>query len=146
MKKSELVEIIRTVVREEIENSLPQFLMEVLAEKISGQSPIVENKKPQPVQVVSRKKPSVTLEAPLKMAPVAAPRLFAKDPALNAVLNETVGGIPTEQEVSGISALDTIRNLSPEVLNENKEVAAVATAMTRDYSQLVKAFDKKKRL
>lgn len=136
MKKSELVEIIRTVVREEIENSLPQFLMEVLAEKISTQSMLGEVKKS---PIVPSTKPRSVAPTLAKPAPV---RTYAKDPVLNAILNETVGGVPQEAEVSGGSMLDTIKNLSPEVLSENKEVAAVATAMTRDYSQLVKAFSK----
>lgn len=136
MKKSELVEIIRTVVREEIENSLPQFLMEVLAEKISTQSMLGEVKKS---PIVPSTKPRSVAPTLAKPTPV---RTYAKDPVLNAILNETVGGVPQEAEVSGGSMLDTIKNLSPEVLSENKEVAAVATAMTRDYSQLVKAFSK----
>jgi hypothetical protein len=58
-------------------------------------------------------------------------------------LNETVGGIPDESSVSVPSAIDTIKNLPKEVLAENKDVAAVVNAMTRDYSKLMKAIDSK---
>jgi hypothetical protein len=58
-------------------------------------------------------------------------------------LNETVGGVPTEEQTQTSSALDVIKNLPREALNENKEVAAVANALTRDYSKLIKAADAK---
>ena len=142
MKKQELLEIIRTVVREEINNSLPQYLMEVLAERITAQPVITEEK--EPVRTSSPKnRPSVAFEAPIKQAPIQAPRTFSSNPILNQVLNETVGGIPNENSVSAPSALDTIQNLPREVLAENKDVAAVANAMTRDYSKLMRAIDAK---
>ena len=142
MNKKELVEIIRTVVREEINESLPQYLMEVLAERIAGQ-PVITERKESNIPVAPRKKPSVAFEAPIKQVPVQAPRTFSSNPIFNQILNETVGGIPDESSVSVPSAIDTIKNLPKEVLAENKDVAAVANAMTRDYSKLMKAIDTK---
>jgi len=142
MNKKELLEIIRTVVREEINNSLPQYLMEVLAERITAQPVITEQKEPT-IPVEPRKKPSVSFEAPIKKAPVQAPRTFSSNPIFNQILNETVGGVPDESSVSVPSAIDTIKNLPKEVLAENKDVAAVANAMTRDYSKLMRAIDSK---
>lgn len=142
MNKKELVEIIRTVVREEINESLPQYLMEVLAERIAGQ-PVITERKESNIPVTPRKKPSVAFEAPIKQVPVQAPRTFSSNPIFNQILNETVGGIPDESSVSVPSAIDTIKNLPKEVLAENKDVAAVANAMTRDYSKLMKAIDSK---
>ena len=142
MNKKELVEIVRTVVREEINNALPQYLMEVLAERITAQPIIVEEKIP--VQVSApRKNSSVTFEAPLKKAPVQAPRTFSSNPIFNQILNETVGGIPDENSASVPSVIDTIKNMPKEVLAENKDIAAVANAMTRDYSELMRAMDAK---
>lgn len=147
MKKTELVDIIRTLVKEEVNNVLPQLLMEVLAEKITNNSSaILETNKPsQPVKqsVTPRRSPSVSFEGTVKQAPVQAPRTFSSNPILNQVLNETVGGIPSEESVTAPTAIDTLQNLPREVLNENKEVAAVANAMTRDYSKLLKAIDQK---
>jgi hypothetical protein len=147
MKKTELVEIIRTLVKEEVNNTLPQLLMEVLAEKITNNSSAIleTNKHVQPVKqpVTPRRSPSVSFEGGVKQAPIQAPRIFSSNPILNQVLNETVGGIPNENSVSAPSALDTIQNLPREVLAENKDVAAVANAMTRDYSKLMKAIDAK---
>jgi hypothetical protein len=142
MNKKELVEIIRTVVREEINNSLPQYLMEVLAERITAQPVITEQKEPSQASA-QRNKPLVTFEAPIKKSPVQAPRTFSSNPIFNQILNETVGGIPDESSVSVPSAIDTIKNMPKEVLAENKDIAAVANAMTRDYSKLMRAIDAK---
>ena len=138
MKKNELIEIIRTLVKEEVHNTLPQLLMEVLAEKLTGQEVLTEK-----VTEAPRKRVNVGLEAPVKQAPVQAPKVFTKNPILNQVLNETVGGVPQEAEVSTQSTLDVIKTIPKEMLNENKEVAAVANALTRDYSKLIKAADEK---
>lgn len=138
MKKNELVDIIRTLVKEEVHNALPQLLMEVLAEKLTGQEVLTEK-----VVEAPKRKINVGLESPIKQAPIQATKLFTKNPILNQVLNETVGGVPQEAETTTKSTLDVIKTLPKEVLNENKEVAAVANALTRDYSKLIKAADEK---
>lgn len=145
MKKQELVEIIRTLVKEEVNNALPQLLMEVLAEKmVQNSNSLVETKKPtEQQQVAPRRSPSVSFEGSMKQPPVQAPKTFTTNPILNQVLNETVGGIPQEESVSAPSAIDALQSLPKQVLAENKEVAAVASAMTRDYSTLLKAIDAK---
>lgn len=142
MKKNELVEIIRTLVKEEVHNALPQILMEVLAEKMTENSAAILESKKQPEQVAARKPNfNVGLEEPVKKQPAPAPKMYSKNPILNQVLNETVGGVPVEEAAP--SAIDTLQNLPKEVLNENKEVAAVANALTRDYSKLLKVVDAK---
>lgn len=133
MKKPELIDIIRSIVKEEVNNALPQLLMEVLAEKIGNQS-VMQEEKPM-------KSARQSVSPMQKSKPIQEQRVFSSNPAFNAVLNETVGGVP--QEAEAVSAIDTIRNLPKEVLSENKAVAAVATAMTRDYSKLIKAVDAK---
>ena len=143
MNKTELLEIIRTVVREEVNNSLPQLLMEVLAEKITSNQDTLAEVKAAPVsraQVApARRKPAVSLDAPLKQAPISAPKTFSSNPVLNAVLNETVGGVPLQEDVDAESAIDRINNLPPEVLQENAAVAQVDSALNRDYSKFMKA-------
>ena len=140
MKKNELIEIIRTLVKEEVHNTLPQLLMEVLAEKLTGQEVLTEK-----VVEAPKRRVNVGLEAPIKQAPAQTPKVFTKNSILNQVLNETVGGIPQEVESSTQSTLDVIKTIPQEMLNENKEVAAVANALTRDYSKLIKAADAKAR-
>lgn len=138
MKKNELVDIIRTLVKEEVHNALPQLLMEVLAEKLTGQEVLTEK-----VVEAPKRKINVGLEASIKQASVQPPKMFTKNPVLNQVLNETIGGVPQEEAASSTSTLDVIKTLPKEVLAENKEVAAVANALTRDYSKLMKAVDSK---
>lgn len=141
MKKNELVDIIRTLVKEEVHNALPQLLMEVLAEKLTGQEVLTEK-----VAEAPKRKINVSLESPIKQTPVQSPKIFTKNPILNQVLNETVGGVPQEKiESAAPSTLDVIKTLPKEVLAENKEVAAVANALTRDYSKLIKVADAKAR-
>lgn len=141
MKKNELVDIIRTLVKEEVNNALPQLLMEVLAEKLSENSAaILENRStvaPQPV----RNKVEVFLEAPVTAAAPQPQKLYSKNPILNQVLNETTGGVPTDSTMQ--SSVDILQQLTPQQLNENKEVAAVANALKKDYRSLLKAMDKK---
>ncbi len=153
MKKSELQEIIRLVVREEIEKSLPQYLMEVLAEKITTTQPVItERAAPTPAaptltpaQLAAKRKALVGYDTPIKQAPVKAPKVFSSNPLLNQVLNETSGGVPTEEEAAMMtpSVLDKAATLPPEVLQENTGVAAVVNALNKDYSSLLKAADEK---
>lgn len=142
MKKNELVDIIRTLVKEEVNNALPQLLMEVLAERLSDNSAaILENRtttKQQPV----KSKVEVFVEEPSVPALVAQPqKMYSKNPILNQVLNETTGGVPSEATMQ--SSVDILQQLTPQQLNENKEVAAVANALKKDYRSLLKAMDKK---
>lgn len=140
MKKEELVGLIKVIIREEIEKSLPQVLMEILAEKIvSAEKP--ESPAPR-LAPANYRKPQVALEAPLR-SEVRAPRLFSSNPVLNKVLNETQGGLPTENEIQQASAFDVIENLPQEVLNENAAMANVAKALTRDYRSILKTVDAK---
>jgi hypothetical protein len=147
MKKSELVEIIRTLVKEEVNNALPQLLMEVLAEKITqNSSGLLENQKTTDTtiqQKPTKKLFNVGLDGNMKQPPAPTPRTFTSNPILNQVLNETVGGVPLEEEATAPTVMDTIKTIPAQVLNENKEVAAVASALNRDYSQLMKAVDAK---
>jgi hypothetical protein len=152
MKKTELVELIRAVVKEEINASLPQFLMEVLAEKIVNQEVITEKRAVAPAPRSPSAKPE---PSPRQQPRPATPmRTFSTNPVLNQILNETSVGIPPDQSVSvagmeaplsqvGTSALDIVKNIPKEQLNENAAVAAVANALTKDYSALLKAIDSK---
>lgn len=157
MNKKDLIEIVRTIVREEVDRALPQLLMEVLAEKIVNKPVVTEEQQPAASPTLPRRKAQVGVEAPLKMPPVKAPKVYTTNPILNQILNETSGGIPhgtdelsliAEAEshpVPGMGATvhDVIRQASPEQLAENPAVASVANALTRDYSKLLKAVDAK---
>lgn len=141
MKKNELVEIIRTLIKEELNNSLPQYLTEVLAQRLlegtqPQPAPIREVRSPvvhaQPQRPTSqpRRSPHVVLESPLKQQPM---KTFSTDPVLNKVLNETIGGIP-QDAAAGIElgAIDE-NALTP----EQQDVAA--GLMNIDYKSILKA-------
>jgi hypothetical protein len=147
MKKSELLEIIRTVVKSEVDQALPQILMEVLAERLVNNEQPVKPTAPRPVNgtasaPASYRKPQVALEAPLR-SEVKVPSIFSASSKFGQVLNETQGGVPQDAIGFAPSIHDTLNNIPQEVLNENKDVAAVASAMTRDYSQMMKVIDAK---
>ena len=142
MKKNELVDIIRTLVKEEVNNALPQLLMEVLAERLSENSAAILENRAATTQQSVKSKVEVFMEEPSAPAPVAQPqKMYSKNPILNQVLNETTGGVPTEATMQ--SSVDILQQLTPQQLNENKEVAAVANALKKDYRSLLKAMDKK---
>lgn len=132
MNKTELIEIIRGVVKEEVNASMSQLLAEVFVSKLnegSSAAKPVAARKPQPV-------------AP-PPAPVAPLKKYSSNPILNQILNETKGGVPQDQDAPSI--MDTVQAMTPEQLNENSAVADVAKALTKDYRSLLKAVDSKAR-
>lgn len=143
MKKSELLEMIRNVVKEEVDQALPQLLMEVLAEKIvSNEQPTKPAVPKVPTAPANYRKPQVALDAPLR-SEVKVSNIFSANSKFGQILNETQGGVPQDDINAVPSVIDTVKNIPREVLNENKDVAAVANAMTRDYSQMLKVIDAK---
>lgn len=123
MTKAELTEIIRNVVRTEMAEQLPSLIVEILSTK----------SKPLPTKVVEQRR---TIPA----QPVVKPHgLIVRDPKLQAVLNETRGGVPLETMAPIGAAV-----IPKELLAENKELAAVDTAMKKDYRGFLKAMDKNK--
>ena len=89
---------------------------------------------------------------------VQTPKKFVKytnNDVLNQILNETTGGIPREGQyvtlTEGFNPIGTDGSViseapAPVQVPESapKEVKTVYQAMTRDYSKLMKAIDKKK--
>ena len=91
MNKEELKQIIRSIVREEVERALPNVLVEILASKVGDREMVTE-----------------VAQAPIQRRPVvAAPRpqqKFSSNPILNQVLNDTRGGVPADPEAKMVSA------------------------------------------
>lgn len=148
MTKSDLVKIIRTVVREEVDAALPQLLMEVLAEKITTnpanlteqrsntqviyQKPQTPARQPAPV----RRRPLVEFETPIKQPPV---QIFSGNTKFADALNSTVGGIPEEGMPGNESVLDSVGRETP----VNEAVAGVHAVLNRDFSKVLKAVEAK---
>ena len=145
MKKNELIKIIRVVVKEEVQKSLKKELTEVF--KSLRTKPLVKETK----KVVKTKTEQL-----------------AKDPVLNKILNETRGGIPQgegheeyptmsgktfdrasmaslmgygNQGVESNRAEETIQQMG---VPSEKVPEEVKNAITKDYSAVMKAMEKKK--
>ena len=152
MKKNELRLIIRSIVREEVQIALKKELTEVF--KSLKSKPITETKR---VRKVVKKKRKM--------------EQLAKDPVLNKILNETRGGIPAgESQSDGFEEYPTMGNKTydrnsmaslmgygniggddrAEQTIQQMGVPSesvpeeVKDAITRDYSGLMKAINKKK--
>ncbi len=164
MKKSELVRIIETVVRKEVKKQMNEiFINEDKSSQLSElvSKSITEKEFKEPI----RKKYKVGKKEEIK---------YTKNQAINKVLNETIGGLPqgdgTESyptmggEIFDSSKVTEVAMNSGEFGNTSefkRELGAAMTAkaagvpvdkvpestmnaLTRDYSGLMKAIDKKK--
>ena len=131
MKKSELINIIRNAVRAELNESLPKMLSEILkTEHISNETvsdPVEITKKLLEGSTQAVKKPT---------------KRYSKNEALNKVLNETVGGIPSEGPKVGEP--DTMTDLHGNSVDVNELPDHLSNALTRNYSDVLKLVDKKR--
>ena len=143
MKKNELIKIIRVVVKEEVQKSLKKELTEVF--KSLKTKPLVKETK----RVVKKRKP-------MKLA---------KDPVLNQILNETRGGVPQGEEeyptmggktfdrnsMASLMGYGNVGGEEPNIANTTvgntgaKPTKELAGILNRDYSDVMKAIDKKKK-
>ena len=143
MKKNELINIIRVVVKEEVQKSLKKELTEVF--KSLRTKPLVKETK----RVVKKRKP-------MKLA---------KDPVLNQILNETRGGVPQGEEeyptmggktfdrnsMASLMGYGNVGGEEPNIANTTvgntgaKPTKELAGILNRDYSDVMKAIDKKKK-
>ena len=150
MTKKELVKIIQEAVRREVKKEVKKIF-------------IKENKSIKLEDILSEKETT----SPLKKQKLKQKQQFSKNEALNKVLNETAGGIQgdkSEYPTMGGAAFDTTKMAemmgygAPEEVQ--RDMVAVDTfkkagvsseqvpehvtnALTRDYSGLMKALDKK---
>jgi hypothetical protein len=133
MKKTQLVKIIQDAVRDELKRTLPSILDEVLSinKKTSEKKPkndILEQTK---LELAKNRKKSDL-------------KKYSKNPAINKILNETVGGIPQEgTRVMNESETKTTDFNGAEVNLDNLP-DHVSTALTRNYSDVLSAINKKK--
>ncbi len=148
MDAKKFANMLRSVVKEAVRDVVRNELRQVIREEMTGK-PITETKRTQfsaPASTKHKSKPA---------------KQFVKDPLLNDILNETQGfsmaeaygtgtGMPSlgmdidemSFDVSQPSALQGINGEVVEVNNEQTQ--AVVEAMTRDYSELMKAINAKK--
>jgi len=125
MTKESLRQLIREMVQEEVRTVLPEVMAEIFtqkSQKVTESTPTV-------------KKP-VVKEQPVKKEF----KRYTQNELLNKALNETIGGIPKD----GILASSELAG-APSVMDHiDQAPAPVAQALTKNYSALMKAIDKKK--
>lgn len=132
MKKSELVKIIKTAVREELKASLPIVLSEIM------QTETKLTKKKDPLELTKEILESSTTAQKPKL------KKFSNNEALNKVLNETTGGIPTEGSRVGDGSYENkMTDLQGNEVSIESLPGHVSSALTRDYSALMNKVDEK---
>ena len=159
MKAEQFKELIRAIVKEEINKSLPTLVPNIIAEALSGKTPSVAP------QTEDHEDFFAGLQSKLANKPVERkqkpqpPRQFSSNPRLNAALMETVGGIPSDptelvpavppQFLKQPSQHLNVKNppapvSAPAILNEETKAQA-ELGVFKDYRKLMKAVDVKKK-
>jgi hypothetical protein len=126
MTKESLRQLIREMVHEEVRAALPEVIAEIFTSKGQKVAETTGNTVNKPI----------VKEQPVKKEF----KKYTQNELLNKALNETVGGIPREGGIasSGLSS-------SPSVMDHlDQAPAPVVQALTKNYSALMKAIDKKK--
>ena len=166
MKKQELIKIIETVVRKEVQKQMNEIFIKdndssSLTELVS--KPLTEKEFKEPIRKEYKTKPKKEVN-------------YTSNKALNKVLNETAGGVPQgdgsgyptmsggtyntskmNEVLAGatglgntegskeikreIAAVDSIKKAG---VNVDQVPDHVTDALTRDYSEVMKAIDQKK--
>jgi len=157
MKKSELVSLIENIVRKEVRKQIDTIFISEGIRSIKKNNGVITKQKSNKLTV----KPKIQKKKPIR---------YTSNESLNDILNETKGGLPSEgkeeyptmgggtfdssrmSELLGygksdegkrnVGAVETIKKAG---LNVDEVPDHVTDALTRDYSDLMKAIDKKKR-
>ena len=148
MKAKTFESLIRKVVREEIDYALRReikSLKEDLRDELK--TTIVEHTE-RMVEVPEATKNSLREKimgtAPLKTKPFKKQN-FVGDSTLNDLLNETAAGdTNTQSAIAPVSLSQPFASGAPLPMDTTGMPESVANAVTRDYSGLMKAIDKKK--
>jgi hypothetical protein len=144
MKSNELKEIIRTVIREELDKTLPTLIPKVLTEILSGKpSEMIQSN-----QVV-KNTVQESIQKPKEI------KKYSSNPVLNDILNQTVVKIPSDVSIAGIDSNFRSQAFAGMQINETvetpqpvapvtEEQCKVMNVLNRDFRSLMKAVDKKK--
>lgn len=144
MKSNELKEIIRSIIKEELDKTLPALIPKVLTEILSGkQSDVIQSN-----QIVK----NTVQESVQKPKEI---KKYSSNPVLNEILNQTVVKIPNEGSIAGIDSTFKSQAFSGMQINETietpqpvdpvtEEQGKVMNVLNRDFRSLMKAVDKKK--
>ena len=149
MKKDGFVKLLRKIIREEVSKAVKQALTESNINHVSNNINLAE-----------------IAEDPMPNRPIAKKKKFAKNSMINDLLNETAT-TPMSQELVDWNQMNyksemadafgmqrksanpamplATKGINGEAVNmSNEKVATTVNAMTKDYSALMKAIEKKK--
>jgi hypothetical protein len=155
MKAKELAQLLEVIVRKVVREELKPIITEVR----NASKPIIKETKSKPKKVKDPLDINISdiLKEERTVTP-SKPKTFVKNPLLNDMLNETMNdgewrnmdaqfGSNQAQGFVGRNSntiAPTVDIDGRPVDTNNEEVANVMGAMTKDYSALMKAIDKKK--
>ena len=147
MKSNELKELIRSVIKEELNKTLPTLIPKVLTEVLSGKQSSTIQSNGSTVTTKTVVKESVQKPKEIKK--------YSSNPILNEILNQTVVKIPHESSIAGLDSTFKSQAFSGMQMNESVETSQpvapvteeqgkVMNVLNRDFRSLMKAVDKKK--
>jgi len=149
MKAKTFENLIRKVVREEIDYALRREIKTLKEDLRDELKPTIVEHKERMVEVPEATKNSLREKImgnePLKTSKSFKPKNFTKDSALNDLLNETaMGDTNTQTGNAPVSLAQPFSSAAPLPMDTTGMPESVANAVTRDYSGLMKAINKKK--
>jgi hypothetical protein len=150
MTSDQFKQIVRGIVKEEVEKILPTLIPQILSEAFGGSRPAPQPKKESTADFFESLKAATTPQ----VAKQKAPKKFSSNPLLNEILNETEGGIPPDVtgygQGMGLPPMQkmgahpmNVQQAQP-LLNETTKAQAQIGAF-KDYRALMKTIDKKKK-
>ena len=148
MKAKTFENLIRKVVREEIDYALRREIKSLKEDLRDELKPTIVEHTERMVEVPEVTKNSLREKimgtAPLKTKPFKKQN-FVGDSTLNDLLNETAAGdTNTQSAIAPVSLSQPFASGAPLPMDTTGMPESVANAVTRDYSGLMKAIDKKK--
>ena len=148
MKAKTFENLIRKVVREEIDYALRREIKSLKEDLRDELKPTIVEHTERMVEVPEATKNSLREKimgtAPLKTKPFKKQN-FVGDSTLNDLLNETAAGdTNTQSAMAPVSLSQPFASGAPLPMDTTGMPESVANAVTRDYSGLMKAIDKKK--
>ena len=145
MKAKTFENLIRKVVREEIDYALRREIKTLKEDLRDELTPTITEHKEKMVEVPEVAKNSLR-EKIMGTKPIKQQQInYTGNPALNDLLNETaMGDTNTQTANAPVSLSEPFATGAPMSMDTTGMPTEVANAVTRDYSDLMKAIDKKK--
>ena len=149
MKAKTFENLIRKVVREEIDYALRREIRSLKEDLRDELKPTIVEHTKRPIETLEKPQRSETVKTSLKekimgKKPIKKQKFVSND-TLNALLNETANGNTNTQSGNApVSLAQPFATGAPLPTDTTGMPAEVATAVTRDYSDLMKAINNKK--